>query len=155
MIRIQHPDFLKIISTLSLLKVHQPCFQKQKNTQHTWKSWPVSMQRCVQGHLQCGVYTLLSSKPLSLTEGIFFHTWYDWSSSSRAFSQLFLILSLRDNEIFEVWLLNSSLQGHCDDWLWDKLPLMLWDWESTLLVTEPEINKKEWVIISLQVLQLF
>ena len=101
------------------------------------------------------VYIQLSSKPLSLTEGIFFHTWYDWSSSSRAFSQLFLILSLRDNEIFEVWLLNSSLQGHCDDWLWDKLPLMLWDWESTLLVTEPEINKKEWVIISLQVLQLF
>ena len=152
MLRIQHTDFLKIISTLSLRFISHAFKNKKTLNKHGSQ---VSVQRCVQGHLQCGVYIQLSSKPLSLTEGIFFHTWYDWSSSSRAFSQLFLILSLRDNEIFEVWLLNSSLQGHCDDWLWDKLPLMLWDWESTLLVTEPEINKKEWVIISLQVLKLF
>ena len=133
--------------------VHQWCFQKQKNTQHTWKS-SFCAKVCTRTFTMWCIYMQLSSKPLSLTEGIFFHTWYDWSSSSRAFSQLFLILSLRDNEIFEVWLLNSSLQGHCDDWLWDKLPLMLWVWESTLPVTEPEISKKEWVI-SPQVLKLF
>lgn len=153
MLRIQHPDFLKIISTLSLRFISHAF--KNKKTLNTHGSPDQFLCKGVYKDIYNVVYIQLSSKPLSLTEGIFFHTWYDWSSSSRAFSQLFLILSLRDNEIFEVWLLNSSLQRHCDDWLCDKLPLLLWDWESTLLVTEPEINKKEWVIISLQVLKLF